>query len=106
MRYFHCSMAAVDEMTFDDYWMLDADLIERPPVDWLVASYLGYKGNKTAAANASKREAMKANAQLLKDGQQKHSLPQFTKTLDQLPAFLRAPEMMDLIAQMKNPATS
>ena len=75
--------------------MLNAFTLEYPPADLLVAAYMGVKPG--GAASASRRATLQENAKLL----QTVPLPRNTKTLDQMPEFLRSPEMMGMIEKMK-----
>ena len=74
-------------MLLTTVWERDAFLVVHPPVDLLAAAYLGYKAPLAAR---SLHDARKANTEALaKLPPQKNR-----KTLAQMPAFLRTPEMM------------
>jgi hypothetical protein len=94
-------------MTLWEWNSLNRSFVEHPPVDLLVASYLGYKAPAKSSGN-SLRDRARTNAQAL----QTTIHPAIgtlgdlfnrkgTKTLDQMPEWVRGPEKMALIAQMK-----
>lgn len=79
--------------------MLYEDLVQHPPADWLIASYLGYKSPGTRARNI--REAAKANSSMLGDIRaQGVKLQQ--KTLAQMPAYLQTPDTLAMIEKMRS----
>jgi hypothetical protein len=76
--------------------MLDGQLSEYPPVDLLVARYLGYQSPKTAT---SKREAIKANKAAL----QAMGRLAGNKALPKPPEFIQnLPGMAELVAKVKS----
>ena len=83
-------------MLLTDVWMLDGFLVRHPPVDLLVA---GWMGHKSVAANGKpdRRSAIKTNTEAFA------ALPPRKKvrTIDQMPAFLRTPEQLKMIAGAK-----
>ena len=79
--------------------MLDGFLLRHPPVDLLVAAYLGVKP-KTADGKAPKvtmRDAVRMNSEVLAEMPIRKNI----KTLAQMPAFLRTPESLAMIEGMK-----
>ena len=96
MRWYSMKFAEIDEMLLTDVWDLDAFTALHPPADMLLAAFLGYKSSGKNPRNM--REAAKANSQAMRE------MPMLTrgsKTLNQMPAFLRGPEKMAMIAKMK-----
>jgi hypothetical protein len=87
-------------MTFDDFWMLDGFFAQHPPVDLLVAAYLGYKAPVKGAK--SLREAGRVNSEALNSPMMSLAIPKGrTKSLAQMPDWVRSPEKMALIEKMK-----
>lgn len=84
-------------MLLSDVAVLNQSFVQYPPVDLLVASYLGYK-SPDAQGEMGLQQARRANGTALK------ALP-FTsgkmKTIDQMPEYVRSPEKMALIERMK-----
>ena len=82
---------------------MDKDLLARPPSDWLVASYLGYKA-PNQSGNANARDAGRSNSEALKQ------MPMLTRkppvSLSKLPKYLQTPEKMALIERMKAEANA
>jgi hypothetical protein len=76
-------------MLFTDFWLLEEFCAQHPPSDLLVASYLGYKTPGKQVAHRARKD----NAEAIK------AIPM---RVQQMPAFLKTPEMMQLIEQMKN----
>jgi hypothetical protein len=85
-------------MLLTDVWMLDGFFARHPPVDLLVAAYLGFKA-PAATPTMTRRQANRANTEALA------ALPprrnEKTKTLAQMPAFLRTPQQLEMIEGMK-----
>lgn len=78
--------------------MLDGFIAEHPPTDLLVAAYLGFKPkDKGDRRKVSMREAVRMNTSTLS----KMPMRRNVKTLAQMPAFLRTPEQMAMIEEMK-----
>jgi hypothetical protein len=78
--------------------MLDGFIADYPPVDLLVAAYLGVKPKpKGPIPKVSMREAVRMNSEALA----KMPMRKNIKTIDQMPAFLRTPEQMAMIEGMK-----
>ena len=96
--------AAARSVLLTDFWMLDGFLDQHPPADILVAAYLGYKPRKQRGKGAkpSIKEAAKLNSEALA----KMPVRRNIKTLAQMPAFLRTPDQLkmidDLRAEWKN----
>lgn len=84
-------------MLLTDFWMLDAFLAVYPPADVLVAAYLGYKSPETKGKRPSFREAARMNSEALS----KMPVRKNIKKLAQMPAFLRTPEQLKMIADME-----
>lgn len=80
---------------------MDKELLARPPADWLVASYLGYKAPHTTSGRSN---AGRENAEALRQ------MPMLTrkppKSLTQLPSYLQTPEKLALIERMKAEANA
>ncbi len=79
--------------------MLDEFVVRYPPVDLLVAAYLGVKP-KTKGGKAAKptmREAARMNSEALSNMPVRKSI----RTIDQMPAFLRTPEQLAMIEGVK-----
>lgn len=82
--------------------MLDEFLVQHPPADWLIASYLGYKApNSSGAAPRNIREAARANSSMLGELRAQGVKAGHTRTLAQMPAYVRNPEKLALIERMK-----
>ena len=89
----------VDELTLAEWSVLNRSFIEQPPTDLLVAAYLGYK---SPLASRNIREAGRANSEALNSKLMSMAMGKGRrKTIDQMPAYLRTPEKMALIARMK-----
>ena len=86
-------------MPLSDFWRLDGFLAEYPPVDLLVAVYLGVKPTSQGVTGkkTSKRDAVRMNTEALAQMPVRKNV----KTIDQMPAFLRTPEQLALIEGMK-----
>lgn len=84
-------------MLLTDVWMLDAFLARHPPVDLLAAAYMNWKPLHSSQTEVSRRDARKANSEALA------SLPprRKTKTLAQMPAFLRSPDQLAMIEKVQ-----
>lgn len=74
--------------------MLNEFTVDYPPADLLIAAYMGIKPR---GQQAGRQQAMKDNAAALKSV----PLPRGSKTIEQMPEFIRTPEMMALIQKMK-----
>lgn len=74
-------------------------LLDHPPSDLLVAAYLGYK---SPSQSGNFRDAARHNSKALQEN------PMLTrgkqKTIDQMPTFVRSPEMIAIIERMKREA--
>jgi hypothetical protein len=79
--------------------MLDAFMTVHPPADILVAAYLGYKGpgREGKRGKPSMREAARINSEALANMPPRRNV----KKLAEMPAFLRTPEQLKMIADME-----
>ena len=68
-----------------------------PPADILVAAYLGYKPPEQRGKKASMREAARMNSEVLS----KMPVRKKVRKLADMPAFLRTPEQLKMIADME-----
>jgi hypothetical protein len=87
-------------MLLTDVWLLQGFLGQHPPVDLLFAAFIGWKTEPTAPTAGSLKEARKANSQALatlppRKGKAK------TRTLEQMPAFLRTPDQLKMVEEMR-----
>ena len=96
-RYFGMRPAEVRDMWMTDFFMLDGFLLRHPPVDLLVAAYLGAKPQQRPGQRPDPALIAKLNAEAL------DAMParRRVKTLDQMPAFLRTPEKMKRIEELR-----
>jgi hypothetical protein len=84
--------------------------VQHPPVSILVAAYLRYEP-PTSSGRKTTREAARANSNSMqaivhpKIGTFGQFMQRGSKTLDQMPAYLRGPEKMAMIAEMKREIT-
>lgn len=95
-------------MLLSEWSWLNRSFVEHPPVDLLVASYLGYKAPARDSSDA--REAARGNSQALQSvvhprigtlGEVLTHKGKGSKTLDQMPTWIQGQETMDIIARMK-----
>lgn len=87
----------------DESQDLHDGLIQEPPADWLIASYLGYKAPHSAGAQPRNiREAARANSSMLGEMRSQGVKLGGRKPLAQMPAYLRTPEKMAMIQKMKD----
>ena len=79
--------------------MLDGFMNEHPPADILVAAYLGYKapGRDGKRRKPSLREAARMNSEALSKMPPRKNV----RKLADMPAFLRTPEQLKMIADME-----
>ena len=86
-------------MLLTDFWRLDAFMGIYPPADILVAAYLGYKAPDATGKRrkVSVREAARMNSEALSKMPPRRNV----KTLAQRPAFLRTPEQLKMIDDMR-----
>ena len=98
-RWFGYTLSEIDALLLTDVWMLDRFLARHPPVDMLVASYLGYKqpGEKGKLRKPNRHEAARANAEALAAMPPRRNV----KTLAQMPEFLRTPEKMKMLEETR-----
>lgn len=83
--------------------MLYDNLVEEPPADWLLASYLGYKPpGKAGAAPRNVREAARHNSSMLGEIHAQGVKTGRARTLAQMPAYLRTPEKMAMVEKMRS----
>jgi hypothetical protein len=96
-RWFGYTLAETRAMTLEEVHMLDGFLLRHPPVDVLVAAYLGYKEPGKADAKVTRREALKMNSEAL------DAMPprRHVKTLAQKPAFVRTPDFLKLVDDLR-----
>ena len=96
-RWFGFSLAEIRAMSLEDFHRLDGFLTRHPPVDILVAAYLGYKDPSAGKKKVTSREAIKMNSEALA------MMPprQKSKMLAQMPAAVRTPEMLAVIEAMR-----
>lgn len=89
-------------MLLSDVDVLNRSFVQHPPVDLLVAAYLGYKSPELSSGKVNPHHARQLNSGVL-------ATPGFTsakmKTIDQMPEFIRSPAKMELIARMKQEMT-
>lgn len=92
-RWFHYTLPEIDAMTLSDYWMLNRFLTKHPPVDLLVAGYLGYQ----EPGKPTKRAAARGNAAALAE------MPKHVRAakLPAMPAHLQTPDMLKLMQEVK-----
>lgn len=83
-------------MSLEDFHRLDSFLMRFPPVDVLVAAYLGYK-EPGSEKKRTPREAIKMNTEALAQMPPRRN----AKTLAQMPAFLRSQQFMGVIEDLK-----
>lgn len=94
-------------MTFLEFWRMDRFFTRHPHTSLLVAAYVGYKPPIDKDRINSIRDAARANSQALQTsvhpriGTLGQMLGRKAKTIDQMPEYVRSPEMMALIAKMK-----
>jgi hypothetical protein len=83
-------------MLLTDVWMLDEFFAQHPPVDLLVAAYLGFK-SPGRDGKVSTQQARRANSEVLA------ALPprKNVRKLADMPAFLRTPDHLAMIEKMK-----
>lgn len=85
-------------MLLPDVWAMDSFFAKHPPVDLLVAAYLGFKApEKADQKTVSARERARKNAQALMQMPPRKNV----KNLSEMPEFLRTPEKMAAIERMK-----
>lgn len=86
-------------MTLADVGMLNKSFVQHPPVDLLVASYLGYKSPDEKDSDVSVKHARRANSQAMK------TIPfGKMKSIEQMPDFVRSPEKLAMIERLKREA--
>ena len=96
-RWFGFSLAEIRAMSLEDFHRLDGFLKRFPPADILVAAYLGYKDPTEKKGKATPREALKMNTEALAQMPPRRNV----KTLAQMPAAVRTPEMLKVIEEMR-----
>ncbi len=96
-RYFGMRPAEVRDLLMTDFFMLDGFLLRHPPVDLLVAAYLGVKPQGRAERRADPTVMAKLNAEALEAMPARRRI----KMIDQMPAFLRTPEKLQRIEEMR-----
>ena len=86
-------------MLLTDFWMLDGFMAAHPPADILIAAYLGYKAPAWDGKRrkVSVREAARMNSEALSKMPPRRNV----KQLAQMPAFLRTPEQLKMIEDMR-----
>ena len=89
-------------MLITDFWMLDAFMSVYPPADILVAAYLGYKSPEAKGKRPSFREAARMNSEALA----KMPPRQKIRKLAEMPAFLRTPDQLKMIEDLRREWTS
>lgn len=87
-------------MLLSEWAVLNDSFIEQPPVDLLVAAYIGYKSPIKNSRNLS--EAARANSEALNSKLMSAAIPKARmKSLAQMPEYVRSPAKMELIEKMK-----
>jgi hypothetical protein len=91
-------------MPLTDFWMLDAFMAEHPPADILVAAYLGYRapGRDGKRGRPSMREAARMNSEALAKMPPRRNV----RKLADMPAFLRTPEQLKMIEDVRQAWTN
>lgn len=84
-------------MLLTDFWLLDGFLAVYPPADVLLAARWGYKPPEQDGKKLSLREAARMNSEALS----KMPVRKNIRTLSQMPAFLRTPDQLKMIADME-----
>ena len=86
-------------MLLTDFWMLDGFMAAHPPADILIAAYLGYKAPAWDGKRrkVSVREAARMNSEALSKMPPRRNV----RKLADMPAFLRTPDQMKMIADME-----
>ena len=84
-------------MTLPEVWAMERFWAKYPPVDLLVAAYLGFKP-PAENKRMSRRDAARANAEAM------NALPPRRNQvgLEKMPAFLRTPEMLKALEEWKS----
>jgi hypothetical protein len=83
-------------MLITDFWMLDGFIERHPPVDVLIAAHLGYK-SAAQRKKPSAREAARMNSEALAAMPPRRNV----RSILQMPAAARTPEMLQVIANMR-----
>jgi hypothetical protein len=91
-------------MPITDFWMLDAFMTEHPPADILVAAWLGYKpqGKDGKRGPVSMREAARMNSEALAKMPARRNV----RKLADMPAFLRTPDQLKMIEDVRQAWTN
>lgn len=95
-RWYGYTLEKTRGLLLTEFWMLDAFLARYPPVDLLVAAYLGFKRPGADSAK-SLSEAKRMNTEALKSMPPRRNV----RTLAQMPAFLRTPDQLKWIEGLK-----
>ena len=82
--------------------MIDNFFVQHPPADLFLAARYQYKPPTPQGKALSYREAARANSQSLGSPTMAGAVSKVkTRTLEQMPAWVRSPEKLALIAKMK-----
>lgn len=76
--------------------MLEEFTVRHPPADLLVASYFEYK----PGGKPNRKQAARENASALSAIPPK-MMAASMKSIDQMPAFVRSPEMLEVMAKLR-----
>lgn len=98
-------------MYLKDFWLMERFYARYPPVDILVAAYVGYEAQGAKEEKKSVRQAARSNSAALRStfhprvdatfGDLLKPRGRGGKTLADMPAYLRTPEKMAMMAKMK-----
>lgn len=96
-RWYGYSLKRTRKLLITEFFMLDGFLARHPPLDMLEAWKVGYKAPDLTGAKPSGKHKRRVNSEALA------ALPprKKTKTLAQMPAFLRGPESLAMIEGLK-----
>lgn len=99
-RWFGYRLEEIGRMRLNEVWLLDRFLSRYPPADLFVAAWFKYqppaeKGAKRKSVD--RRTAIRENSEVLAKLPIRKNAPR----LENMPAFVRTPEMIELVGKMR-----
>ena len=100
VHWHHIPLDRVRAVLLTDFWLLDRFILNHPPIDVLLAAHLGYKSPASEdepRSRPSVREAARMNSEALAQLPVRKKI----KKLAEMPAFLRTPDQLKMIEDMR-----
>jgi hypothetical protein len=100
VHWHHIPLDRVRSVLLTDFWLLDRFILNHPPIDVLMAARYGYRAPASEDdphPRPSPREAARMNSEALAQLPMRKKI----KKLAEMPAFLRTPDQLKMVEEMK-----